>query len=209
MDSAPGNVDARDSKYSLFLASYCCYRCDSFSVFVISGFTYSNAMLSHTSNSFHYPYTLLHRLVSDFHNILGDKIESEFDDYTTWAEFSTEMDRPDYKEHSKQMERKLQYPQVGIWDPHHPLLVPTIWFYRYDGSLTEPPCGEWVSWFIADTPMEISKRQLEKLKTILFTHVDPDCKKTSAHFDQSVARPVQDTAGRPVWRCTPRDYGPD
>jgi hypothetical protein len=110
------------------------------------------------------------RLVSDFHDILGSEVTSEFDDYTTWGEFSTEMDRPDYEEHSREMERKLE---VIIWDPHHDMLVPSIHFYRYEGSLTEPPCGEFVSWFIADTPMVISKSQLERLKTILFTHVDP------------------------------------
>lgn len=143
------------------------------------------------------------RLVSDVHDILGGEFTSEFDDYTTWADYSTEMDRPDYDEHASEMERRLQ---VVIWDPHHNMLIPTIHFYRYEGSLTEPPCGEFVSWFIADIPMVISKAQLVKLKRILFTNVDPDCEKTSVHFDESVARPIQDTAGRPVGRCTRLDF---
>jgi carbonic anhydrase len=146
------------------------------------------------------------RLVSDFHEILGSEVTSEFDDYATWGEYSTEMDRPDYEEHSSETERKLE---VMIWDPHHAMLVPSIHFYRYEGSLTEPPCGEFVSWFIADVPMVISKDQLEKLKKILFDHVDPGCKRTSVHFNQSVARPIQDTAGRPVYKCTRQDFGPD
>jgi carbonic anhydrase len=146
------------------------------------------------------------RLVSDFHDIMGSEVTSEFDDYTTWGEYSTEMDRPGYEEHASEMERKLE---VMIWDPHHAMLIPTIHFYRYEGSITEPPCGEFVSWFVADVPMVISKGQLERLKTVLFTHVDPGCRRTSVHFNQSVARPIQETAGRPVYRCTRDDFGPD
>jgi carbonic anhydrase len=147
------------------------------------------------------------RLVTQFHEILGGaNFTSKFDDYTTWGEYSTEMDRPNYEEYASEMERKLQ---VVIWDPHHKMLVPSIHFYRYEGSLTEPPCGEFVSWFIGDIPMVISKAQLERLKMVLFNHVAPSCKRTSVHFKQSVARPIQETAGRPVYRCTAEDFGPD
>jgi hypothetical protein len=39
-----------------------------------------------------------------------------------------------------------------------------------------------------DTPMTISKYQLEQMKSILFTNVDGDtCKSTSVHFQNSVA----------------------
>jgi hypothetical protein len=99
--------------------------------------------------------------------------------------------------------------QIGVWDPSHPMLVPSIYFWRYDGSLTEPPCGEFVSWFICDVPMTISTAQLERMKKVLFNHVDPDCRPTSTQFDHSVARPIQDRGGRPVWRCKPSDFGPD
>lgn len=128
-------------------------------------------------------------------------------DLHAWAQFSTTMDDPNYPKRSEQMERKLG---VNIWDPHHESLVPSIYFYRYDGSLTEPPCGEWVTWFICDEPMTISFDQLDSLKNILFNHVDADCKKTSVHNRHgSVARPIQKTAGRPVWKCTSNDFAPD
>jgi carbonic anhydrase len=107
----------------------------------------------------------------------------------------------------KDHQRKLQ--NDDIWDPLHVMLVPTIHFYRYDGSITEPPCGEWVSWFVADTPMIISLEQLERLKTIMFLNVDENCHRTSVQFGHSVARPVQETAGRPVWQCTEQNFGPD
>jgi carbonic anhydrase len=155
------------------------------------------------------------QLISEAHNILGEQDEGiAFDenvtapavDYETWADYSTDMDHPDFKEYSEEMERKLQ---MGVWDPYHDKLFPSIWFWRYDGSLTEPPCGEWVSWFISDKPMVIGFEQLERLKNILFTHVDESCQETSAHYGHSVARPIQETGSRPVWKCTPDDWGPD
>ena len=106
--------------------------------------------------------------------------------------------------------RRMQTtPSIGVWDPHHKMLVPSIYFWRYDGSFTEPPCGEFVTWFVSDTPMKISKDQLARIKHVLFTHIDRNCDLTSVHFDQSVARPIQSTAGRPVWHCTNEDFAPD
>jgi carbonic anhydrase len=39
-------------------------------------------------------------------------------------------------------------------------------FYRYDGSLTTPPCTEGVKWCIADRPIEASPAQIESFKNI-------------------------------------------
>lgn len=96
----------------------------------------------------------------------------------------------------------------GVWNPNHESLVPSIYFYGYDGSLTEPPCSEIVSWFVIDEPMRISKNQLEQMKTLLFTNVDRDtCRSTSAHYRNSVARPIQETGKqRQIWHCTPNDF---
>lgn len=65
------------------------------------------------------------------------------------------------------------------------------------------------SWWIADKPMKISLDQLDQMKLILFTNVNKFCKKTSIHYDQSVARPIQPTNKRKVYRCTEDDFGPD
>jgi carbonic anhydrase len=97
----------------------------------------------------------------------------------------------------------------GVWNPNHQMLTPTIYFYRYDGSLTEPPCGEFVSWFVADKPMVIGFEQLEQMKRIISTNVDENCRRTSVHHKQSVARPIRPSNGRPIWRCTAEDFGPD
>lgn len=146
------------------------------------------------------------QLESKMHNILGDGSKHNHIDFDTRAEFSTDMDRPNWDEHSEEMDRLLQ---SSSWDPHHPMLIPTIHFYRYDGSLTEPPCGEFVSWFVADVPMIISFQQLEQLKNILFNNYDGNCRRTSVHYGESVARPVRPMGRRPVWKCTENDFGPD
>ena len=54
--------------------------------------------------------------------------------------------------------------------------------YRYDGSLTTPPCSEGVKWIVMTTPITLSEAQLEKLRAIL-------------HND---SRPVQQLDGRTV-----------
>ena len=54
--------------------------------------------------------------------------------------------------------------------------------YRYDGSLTTPPCSEGVSWIVMTTPIELSREQLSA-----FTHVINDN-----------SRPVQKLNGRMI-----------
>jgi hypothetical protein len=82
-----------------------------------------------------------------------------------------------------------------------------VWFSSF--VVAEPPCGEWVSWFVTDKPMLISFDQLEQLKNILFNHLDHSCRRNSIQYGHSVARPIQETANRPVYLCTEADFGPD
>ena len=108
--------------------------------------------------------------------------------------------------------RNLQTFPGGAWDPHHAMLIPTVHFYRYEGSLTEPPCTEFVTWFVADKPMIISHEQLELMRVLLFTNVHPhNCKLSGVHrnAEDGVARPIQPLHDRGVYQCTPDDFGPD
>ena len=40
-------------------------------------------------------------------------------------------------------------------------------YYHYSGSLTTPPCTEFVSWCILKNPVEASREQIEKFSEIL------------------------------------------
>lgn len=147
------------------------------------------------------------QLVRDFQRNLG--IESPLSnktDYEIWGQYSLESDSPGFKEKQETIHRELQ---SGVWNPHHPMLELSIYFYGYEGSLTEPPCFENVSWFVTDKPMKISFQQLAHLKNLIFNHIDQNCQRTSVHYRESVARPIQNTADRPVYHCTSANFGPD
>jgi len=73
-------------------------------------------------------------------------------------------------------------PHLG---PYDGLLPANRDYYRYNGSLTTPPCTEGVRWVVMKQPMTISKEQLEAFKTTL-------------GFDNN--RPVQPVNARPVLR---------
>jgi carbonic anhydrase len=56
-------------------------------------------------------------------------------------------------------------------------------YYRFNGSLTTPPCSEGVVWLVLKNPVTISKEQLKQFTEVI------------GHPDN---RPVQDTNARPV-----------
>jgi carbonic anhydrase len=53
------------------------------------------------------------------------------------------------------------------------LLPPVHASYRYDGSLTTPPCTEGVKWLVLATPVQLSEAQLSALKKVLMTNHRP------------------------------------
>lgn len=94
------------------------------------------------------------------------------------------------------------------FNPYSLNLMPDHWFYRYDGSISEPPCLP-NTWFVMDVPMIISNSQLAQLKEILFSHVDSNCQKTSVHNrEQSVARPTQRRVTE-IQHCQEGSFRPD
>jgi hypothetical protein len=97
-------------------------------------------------------------------------------------------------------------PTRAKWNPFQPRILNSIYFYGYGGSLTEPPCSEWVAWRVLDVPMQISTSQWNQMRDILFHQVDDNCRRTSVSWNGSVARPTQSLNDRPLWRCTKDDY---
>jgi len=102
--------------------------------------------------------------------------------------------------------RNLQW-TVSNFDPYD--FLTTMFFFRYDGSITEPPCKD-ITWWVMDQPMRISQRQLEETRRILFTNVNENCIPTSVHNgDQSVARPTSELDGREIQHCSEGSFASD
>ena len=57
---------------------------------------------------------------------------------------------------AKGAESHLEHVKVNVDD----LLPTTRTSYRYDGSLTTPPCSEGVKWFVMTTPVQLSADQI-------------------------------------------------
>ncbi len=45
--------------------------------------------------------------------------------------------------------------------------------YRYDGSLTTPPCSEGVKWIVLTTPIEMSETQIKAFRSIIHNNNRP------------------------------------
>ena len=62
------------------------------------------------------------------------------------------------------------------------LLPEETGYFRYDGSLTTPPCSEGVKWLVMSTPMVLSNQQIQAFESIF----------------RDNHRPIQSLNGRPV-----------
>lgn len=87
---------------------------------------------------------------------------------------------------------------------------PTIYFYRYRGQITYPPCSEIVSWRVLDEPLLISRRQFKQLARLLESYVDEDdCKNDSnASPKGETFRPLQqfNPKYQNISHCTEKDF---
>lgn len=70
----------------------------------------------------------------------------------------------------------LRHFPVGIGNPRplegvpfkiSQLLPPDLSYYRYNGSLTTPPCTEGVRWFVLKEPVEASRLQILQFKEVM------------------------------------------
>ena len=106
-----------------------------------------------------------------------------------------------YPATDKQRDLQDSVPQEMKFNPYSDAFMPGHFFFRYEGSMTEPPCMD-ITWFVMMEPMIISLDQLEQMKMLLFTHVDENCERTSVHNgDLSVSRPRFPLGDVEVQRC--------
>jgi len=87
-------------------------------------------------------------------------------------------------------------------------MIRSMYFWAYEGSLTTPPCSEIVQWRVIDTPVQMSKDQLERLRVLL--HEGGPCRNHPLRRTlgpNGGTRPLQrDSSNSRVWRCTSNDY---
>mmetsp|Transcript_26725 Transcript_26725/g.59380 ORF Transcript_26725/g.59380 Transcript_26725/m.59380 type:complete len:526 (-) Transcript_26725:72-1649(-) len=90
-------------------------------------------------------------------------------------------------------------------------LWPTIYFYRYRGQLTTPPCSEIVSWRVLDEPLVISRKQFKQLARLIAGYTDKDtCENASAASPRGESyRPLEtlNTEEQQLTHCTAEDFG--
>lgn len=90
-------------------------------------------------------------------------------------------------------------------------LWPTIYHYRYRGSITSPPCSEIVSWRVLDEPLVISRRQYKALAQLLNTYINSttcQVERRSSDTGENF-RPLQELnqERQDVVHCTTEDFG--
>jgi carbonic anhydrase len=108
----------------------------------------------------------------------------------------------------QQQETEIDYAPRRKMFPYD--LWPTIFFYRYKGSITVPPCSEIVSWRVLDEPLVISRRQYKTLAKLMAGHVDAGTCKPFKRMSPTGEnfRPLQvlNNAEQEVNHCTIQDF---
>lgn len=118
-------------------------------------------------------------------------------------EVTLRVDRRRVQEEEKEIRgpRRKMFP-YDIW--------PTIYFYRYQGQLTYPPCSEIVVWRVLDEPLVISRKQFKQLASLIASYTDQDsCDNASAASPKGETyRPIEqlNTVKQELTHCTAKDF---
>ena len=87
-------------------------------------------------------------------------------------------------------------------------MLPTVYYFGYDGSYTSPPCTERVHWRVMDLPMQISHEQFTALQSLFLDQVNKDCETDNkVAFHGGVNRPIQENIND-VWHCNTNFWKP-
>ena len=96
--------------------------------------------------------------------------------------------------------RRKMYP-YSMW--------PSIWYFKYAGSLTTPPCSAIVNWRVLDKQMMISRKQYKQLATLLTAYKDGNCQDDtvlSPHGENFRPLISINTNNQDVAHCTKDDF---
>eukprot|EP00978_Attheya_sp_CCMP212_P008088 scaffold18835_cov52-Attheya_sp.AAC.1 len=136
-------------------------------------------------------------LVSRVRGMLGLEMKDDNIDYESWDKFSTLMDAPE-----STVGRKNRLGGKGNNEIHRDLQEHIDVGNENNDRARNPN-----AWDPYDRDWLI--KSMEQLKHLLFLNVDGNCKRTSVHHEQSVARPIQPTGTREVRRCTRANFRDD
>lgn len=88
-------------------------------------------------------------------------------------------------------------------------MLPTVYYFGYEGSYTAPPCVERVHWRILDLPIYISQEQYLRLQSLFMDSLTEDCAKNEVAFQGRVNRPLQTHKNKnDVWHCSAKYWKP-
>jgi len=111
----------------------------------------------------------------------------------------------------RQKDRRRERPDRRLkkkkkkWNLHAPFKK--AYYYGYKGTITMPPCSDFVHWYVLSKPQRISKDQLKRMKRLIMEYRDENCQfGTYADKSRGVARPVQSLKERKIFQCSNIDY---
>jgi hypothetical protein len=114
--------------------------------------------------------------------------------------------RRSLQEGGVQRRRVQNHEVLGIYD-----FMPTDEaYYRYEGSLTTPPCTEIVHWSVASKPIQISSVEEREFIDLILNFKNPDncALGTIASEGGSTGRPQQSLNGRSTTFICPTKFDP-
>ena len=94
--------------------------------------------------------------------VLGEEFDAT-QDQSTWLDEPEEEEAKFQSYLRRAQERQGGFPYFDPWDSE---IMKSIYFFGYEGSLTEPPCSEFLEWRIIDTPATVSRKQLFQMKKV-------------------------------------------
>ena len=80
----------------------------------------------------------------------------------------------------KMPEKAGEKAELKIADIAAKLIPEKQHYYRFNGSLTTPPCTEGVRWFVIEQPLTVSKEQVEKFQHVMHHPNNRPIQKTNA-----------------------------
>jgi Eukaryotic-type carbonic anhydrase len=84
-----------------------------------------------------------------------------------------ENESKDLNEQEMRRRRLVNYEHVDYWPYEWLLKVKTEYYFRYEGTLTVPPCKDQVHWRVLKDPIYVARRQIDELHRLMQERISP------------------------------------